>query len=109
MKYMDIGCNINCWECTRVCSKKDLLVLSIILPDAPELVISAIYKDEEFTLDSENIFNFFCFEIIDSLKPMAGMLIAQGKDPKEIHQDLMELAVSFFVARQKAIEMTSES
>lgn len=108
MKYMDIGCDVRCWECTRDCNKKDLLFLSVILPDSPELAVSAIYKGKEIILHSENILNFFYFAIIDSLKPMAGKLLAQGKEFEIVQQDLMELAVSFYVARLKTIESISE-
>ena len=69
MKYMDIGCNINCWECTRNCDKKDLMALSVILPDSPELYVSVIYKgdhyqvtvrtedEEDFVVETEYTYN----------------------------------------------------
>lgn len=106
MKYMDIGCNINCWECTRNCEKKDLMVLSIILCNSPNISVTAIYKDKSIILNSKNILNFFYFSIIDFLKPIACLLINQAKNPKEVHEDLKELAVSFYVARLKMIETT---
>lgn len=109
MKYMDIGCKVNCWECTRNCEKKDLIMLSIILCDSPDISVTAIYKDIPITLNSKNILNFFYFSIIDFLKPIAGMLINQAKNPKEVHEDLKELAVSFYVARLKMIETTSKT
>ena len=32
MKYMDMGCNINCWECNKRCDYKVILKASIFLP-----------------------------------------------------------------------------
>lgn len=104
MKYMDIGCNIKCWECPRSCSIKDLLALSIILLDIPEISIFATYKNNDIMLDSKNILNFFYFTILDFLKSQAGLLISEGKDFSEVQKDIMELAVAFYVARLKAIE-----
>ena len=109
MKYMDIGCNVKCWECTRNCERKELMVLSIILPDTPDISVVAFYKDKSITLNSKNILNFFYFSIIDFLKPIAGMLINQGKNPKEVHEDVMELSVSFYVARLKMLEVSKET
>ena len=90
MQYMDIGCKVNCWECEREqCSLRTLMVFSIISSD----VNIPLVTEEEFYS-----------EIIGFLKPQAGLLITQGKDPKIVHQELMELAVSFYVARLKVID-----
>lgn len=109
MKYMDIGCNVKCWECTRNCERKELMVLSIILLDIPEISAVVIYEDTAITLDSKNILDFFYFSIINYLKPIAGMLINQGKDSKKVIEDVMELSVSFYVARLKMIEISKET
>lgn len=83
MKYMDIGCKVNCWECTQNCYLKSIMELSLILPDF------------------EDVFNY---EVLESLKPQAGLLIAQGINIIDVNEDLKILAVSFFVARLKMSE-----
>lgn len=109
MKYMDIGCNVNCWECTRNCSKKQIMMFSIVLIDLPGVSVVISYKNKEIILNSKNALDFFYFYVIDSLKPQSGLLINQGKNPKEVHEDLMELSVSFYVARLKFIEKLQET
>ena len=92
MKYMDIGCKVNCWECEREeCNLRDLMFFSILSDNSIPLL-----PESDFYL-----------AIIDFLKPQAGLLISQGKDPKIVHQDLMELAVSFYVARLEIINFLS--
>ena len=83
MKYMDIGCIINCWKCKQDCPIRDVMILSCKVPFLEEL---------------------FYAMVIDSLKPMAGQLIAQGKNSQYVHEDLKLLAVSFYVARKKVME-----
>ena len=83
MKYMGIGCNINCWECKKKCEIKELLELSIHHPFIEQPTYAAI---------------------MESLKAQAGLLIVQGKNPKIIDEELQITAVSFYVARLKMKE-----
>lgn len=83
MKYMDVGCNINCWECTRNCEIKEVMKISLINP----ILEKAFY-----------------YSIIQFLKPQAGLLITQGKNPDDVTEDMKILSVSFFVARKKLAE-----
>lgn len=109
MKYMDIGCNVNCWECQRQCDRKEIMTLSITLLNNPNLFATLAYKGNLIQLDSTNALSFFYFSTIDSLKPLAGFLITEGKNPKIVNEDLKELAVSFYIARLKMIEKTEAS
>ena len=83
MKYMDIGCNINCWKCDKRCDLKTLLMCSIYLPSFEQPAYA---------------------EIIEKLKAQAGLLIVQGANPKELNEELKIVAVSFYVARLKMKE-----
>ena len=57
MKYMDVGCNINCWECNEKCDFKEILQISIYLPITEQYVYS---------------------EIMEILKAQAGQLLLSG-------------------------------
>lgn len=83
MEFMDIGCNVNCWECTQECPNKYLLELSITYPFLE---------------------NFFYCEILDLLNDLADLLISQGKNPEIVYNDLKILAVSFYVSRLKIVD-----
>lgn len=83
MKYMDIGCKINCWRCERDCEIKHLMEYSTINP---------IFEQ------------FFYYSIIEFLKPQAGLLITRGINPAAVNEEVKILAVSFYVARKKFIE-----
>lgn len=83
MKYMNIGCNIKCWECNKRCELKTILKISIYQPSTTNLV----YK-----------------EIIEKLKAQAGLLILQEVNTKDLDEEIKILAVSFYVSRLKLIE-----
>ena len=83
MKYMDIGCKINCWECEKRCDYKTILKISIHLPFMEQYVYS---------------------EIMEKLKAQAGLLILKGISKQELDEEVKILAVSFYVARLKLKE-----
>lgn len=83
MKYINIGCKINCWECKRNCEIKSLLEFSIYIPDIEQIIY---------------------FNIIETLKAMAGQFIIKGIPIKELDEELKIAAVSFYVARLKLKE-----
>lgn len=106
MKYIDIGCEINCWECKRACERKGIMVASIAVCENPELSIVVSYKNTLVTINKDNALDFFNYCILDFLKPIAGQLIAQGKNPDEVNQDVKELAVGFHVARLEMLKLS---
>lgn len=83
MKYMDIGCNINCWECNEKCDFKEVLEISIYLPLLEQFVYS---------------------EIMEKLKAQAGQLLLSGISKEVLDEEIKILAVSFYVARLKLKE-----
>lgn len=83
MKYLDVGCRINCWECNEDCNIKKLIKLSI---------------------SNNSIEKVYYSCIIDALKIVAGIELTKGKDFEIIQEDFKEIAVSFYVARLKFIE-----
>lgn len=106
MKHIDIGCKVNCWECTRACEKKGIIAISVAVCEVPGLSVVASYKGNLIQINQSNAEDFFNTYILDYLKPIAGQLIAQGKNPEEIQQDVKELAVAFYVVRLKMIELS---
>lgn len=83
MKYMDIGCSINCWECNEKCDFKEVLEISIYLPLLEQFVYS---------------------EIMEKLKAQAGQLLLSGISKEVLDEEIKILAVSFYVARLKLKE-----
>lgn len=83
MKYMDVGCNINCWECNKKCDLKEILQISIYLPITEQYVYS---------------------EIMEKLKAQAGQLLLLGISKEVLDEEIKVLAVSFYVARLKLKE-----
>ena len=83
MKYMDFGCNINCWECNEKCGFKEILQISIYLPFIEQYVYS---------------------EIMEKLKAQAGQLYLSGISIEVLNEEIKVLAVSFYVARLKLKE-----
>lgn len=84
MKYIDVGCNINCWECNKEdCEKKELMMLSIYIPDIEQVFYSSI---------------------MESLKAMAGRLLINGIPMNLLDEEVKITAVSFYVARLKLKE-----
>ena len=83
MKYMDIGCNINCWECNEKCELKEILLFSIYSPIAEQYVYS---------------------EIMEMLHAQAGQLFLSGISIEALNEEIKVLAVSFYVARLKLKE-----
>lgn len=83
MKYMDVGCNINCWECNEKCELKEILQISINLPFIEQYVYS---------------------EIMEKLKAQAGQLLISGISKQVLDEEIKILAVSFYVARLKLKE-----
>ena len=104
MKYLDLGCDIKCWECSRECNIKDVMKCSVLLLDVPEYEVELEFQQNKFLLNSENAENFFNYFIMEILKPTAGMIIGMGVDPNIVQQELKETAVAFYVARLKMIE-----
>ena len=83
MKYMDVGCNINCCECNEKCDFKEILQISIYLPITEQYVYS---------------------EIMEILKAQAGQLLLSGISKEVLDEEIKVLAVSFYVARLKLKE-----
>lgn len=83
MKYMDIGCNVNCWKCNEKCGFKEILQISIYLP----LLEQDVYS-----------------EIIEKLNAQAGQLWLSGISKEVLDEEIKILAVSFYVARLKLKE-----
>lgn len=83
MKYIDVGCNINCWECKEDCEAKKLLELSIYVPDIEQTLYSGI---------------------LEYLKAQAGLFIVKGVPLKELDEEVKITSVSFYVARLKLKE-----
>lgn len=83
MKYLDIGCNINCWECGKNCDYKKLLEYSIYIPFIEPIVYS---------------------EILEHLKAQAGLLILNGIRKEDLDEEIKILSVSFYVAKLKMKE-----
>ena len=83
MKYMDVGCNINCWECYKKCDLKEILQISIYLPITEQYVYS---------------------EFMEILKAQAGQLLLSGISKEVLDEEIKVLAVSFYVARLKLKE-----
>ena len=83
MKYMDVGCNINCWECNKKCDFKEILQISIYLPITEQYVYS---------------------EIMEILKAQAGQLLLSGISKEVLDEEIKILSVSFYVARLKLKE-----
>lgn len=83
MKYIDVGCNINCWECKKDCAVKNFMELSIYIPD----IEPALYSS-----------------ILESLKAQAGLFIVKGVPLSELDEEVKITAVSFYVARLKIKE-----
>ena len=100
MKYIDIGCPVNCWECTRSCEYKKLMIITNAVCESPQLSVSSSYM-----INNGNGLRFFNYCIIEAIKLSARQLIEQGKNPIEVQQDVIELAVSFYVARLKMLEI----
>ena len=73
MSFINLDCNLQCWECPRNCSLKDLFLLP------------------------ESIFNKV---IMDSLKASAGMFIAAGGNPKVAELELKKNAVALSISRK---------
>lgn len=83
MKYLDVGCNINCWECDKKCDYKKLLEYSIYIPSIEPIVYS---------------------EILERLKAQAGLLILNGVKKEDLDEEIKILSVSFYVAKLKMKE-----
>ncbi len=79
MRYMDIGCNVDCCKCSKQCELKSLMETSIRFPYMEPVFYSIVMQ---------------------YLKAQAGQLIVQGKNFAQVDEDVKELAVSFYVARQ---------
>lgn len=84
MKYVGIGCKINCWECNKVCP------------------IKSIIKESLHNSIAER---FFYVSVMQSLKASAGYSIAMGADVNIVNQEVKESAVCFYVARLKMLEL----
>ena len=104
MKYIDLGCNIKCWECSRDCSIKEIMQYSIHLLNVPEYNIEVEFQQKKFYSNSENAEKFFYYYVIETLKAIGGMIISTGIDPKVVQQEVTETSVALYVARQKMIE-----
>ena len=104
MKYFNLGCNIKCWECSRNCDIKDIMMCSIWPLYIPEHEVGVEFQQKEIYLNSENVEQFFNYCIMETLKPIAGIIISSGTAFDIVQQELEETAVAFYVARLKMIE-----
>lgn len=104
MKYLDLGCNIDCWKCTRECRLKELMEKVLFLLDTPECTIEVEFQKKKYYLNYNNAEKFFDYYVMETLKPNAGIIISKGIDPKVVQEELKYLAVSLFVAKKKYIE-----
>lgn len=104
MKYFNLGCNNKCWECSRNCNIKDIMMCSIWPLYTTEYEVGIVFQEKEIYLNSENAEQFFNYFIMETLKPIAGMMISSGIDFNVVQQELKETAVAFYVARLKMIE-----
>ena len=104
MRYLDLGCNMNCWECSQECSIKEIMKISVLLLDIPMYEIGIEFQQNEFWVNSENVEKFFNYFVLKSLEPIAGMIISKGIDPNVVQQEFKETAVALYVARLKMIE-----
>ena len=104
MKYLNLGCNINCYECSRECQFKKLMEDTVVLLNDPDSIMVVQFQEKTHYINYKNVEEFFNFYVMENLKPNAGRLIANGVDLKAVQEELKEIAVSLFVARKKYIE-----
>lgn len=104
MKYLDLGCNIDCWKCTRECQFKKIMEDTVVLLNDPDSIMIVQFQGKTHCINYKNVEKFFDFYVMETLKPNAGRLIANGVDFNAVQEELKKIAVSLYVARKKYIE-----
>ena len=104
MRYIELGCNVNCWECNEKCSIKDTMENTIRLIKNPLLESNVVFQGKNYVIDFKNAEQFFYFMITQMLKTDAGNLMAQGVSPDILIQEVQEDSIAFYVAYHKMLE-----